>query len=505
MLMASISLTPLSAVDTSTSQVQALQKQIEVLQTQLEMLAKQVKEQSTQVKEIKTENKQIKEHRAVMATPGAKESLNAPVFEKGYFHVPETNTGVQFYGMVKLDAMRDGKNSAGDYVLMSNVPYNLQARNPNVPNAPNAYTWKKHFNMHAKQSLFGFRVLTKTTSGKDIKANIELDMLGSPAFGDSYPTYSAGGMTAGQTTSLTYQPRIRFATVSYGGLMVGHTWTNFYDMLETIMPTIDYQTLQGPGRRAQVRYTHNFGSLAAAVSAELPRADYVTYSNSPAAGTYNYVYYGQSTGGNLAKPQRPDLTASLKYTFVNGNMLGVSAITRDLTIKNNGSTAAAADGRIYKANGYGFNIAGKIMTLGKSYVTAGYQFGKGIGWYINDLQGRSALFDISNSAANNRTYKAIPMQVAWLGYTHVWSDQWKSSVGGSKFLLDTGNSTFNRGTSQWFDPGLDRSMSRLCFNTIYSPEENLSFGVEFMYAQRKSVLNYKGEINRYQFGAWYKF
>jgi hypothetical protein len=198
----------------------------------------------------------------------------------------------------------------------------------------------------------------------------------------------------------------------------------------------------------------------------------------------------------------------LKYNADNGNVLGLGIVSRDLTIKNNNiiaTTNASSDGRTYRATGYGFNIGAKIMAKGKSFVTGGVTFGKGIGWYIGDLTGRSAFFDISNSANVSRTYKAIPMSMAWLGYSHVWNDQWQTTAGASQADLSTGGSTFNRGTTQWFDPGLDRQMRRVHINTMYKPEENLEFGLEFMYLKRKSVLKYTGEGNRYQFAASYKF
>ena len=178
------------------------------------------------------------------------------------------------------------------------------------------------------------------------------------------------------------------------------------------------------------------------------------------------------------------------------------------TIKNNNISATAnvtSDGRTYRATGYGFNIAAKIMTMGKSFLTGGITFGRGIGWYIGDLNGRSALFDISNAANGSRTYKTIPVSMPWLGYSHVWNNQWQTTVGASQADLSTSGSTFNRQPVQWFDPGIDRQMRRVVFNTIYKPEDNLEFGLEFMYLKRKSVLKYTGESNRYQFAVSYKF
>lgn len=496
--------------ETSADQVEALQKQIEALQKQLEAISKQVKEQSQQVREIKSEHKQIKEQPTATTSAVVKEETkqqeDMPKFDKGYIPVPGTKAAVKFEGLVKLDAIVDGKNSTGDYTLMSNLPYNLQSRNPNnaVTGPTNRHTWKRHFNMHAKQTKLGIRSLVKNNSGKDIEARIEFDMYGTQSLGDTYPAY---GATAGPA-NITHTPRIRHATLSYGGLMAGHTWTNFFDFLETVTQTVDFGSLNGPGRRAQIRYTHKFDHIEAAISAEQPRADYVTYNNTPAGTALNYAYFQQNTTGNLSKAQRPDFAFSLKYKANNGNVLGTSVLVRDLTIKNNniGATINAnSDGRTYKASGYGFNIAAKVMTVGKSYVTTGVAFGKGIGWYIGDLNGRSALLDISDSSNGVRTYKSIPMSMAWLGYTHIWNDQWQTSVGGSQADLSTSGSMYNRTITRSVDPGLDRQMRRVMFNTIYKPEENLEFGLEYMYLKRKSVLKYRGEGSRYQFGASYKF
>lgn len=517
LLMLGMSTTPLLAEGASTSEIDALKKQIEILQKQLESISKQVNEQSKQVKEIKTESKHAKTQAAAataMPAPAAvvkeePKKEEAPVFDKGYIPVPGTKAAVKIEGMIKVDAIVDGKNSTGDYTLMSNIPYNLQARTTSVVSTPNRYAWKKHFNMHAKQTKFGIRSLVKNSSGKDIEGRIEFDMFGSPSFGDSYPTYAVGG---GPTT-ITYTPRIRHATITYGGLMVGHTWTNFFDFLETVTPTVDFGSLNGPGRRAQMRYTHKFDHFELSASAEQPRADYVTYNQIPTSTTPNYAYVQQNTSGNQSKAQRPDMTLALKYKADNGNVLGLGMLVRDLTIKNNSAfvntngvgVTSLADGRTYRATGYGFNIAAKIMTKGKSFVTGGVTFGRGIGWYIGDLNGRSALFDISPSADGSRTYKTIPMRMAWLGYTHVWNDQWQTNIGGSQVDLSTTGATFNKQMTRWFDPGIDRQMRRVMFNTIYKPEDNLEFGLEFMYLKRRSVLKYTGEGNRYQFGASYKF
>ena len=506
--------------ETSADEVAALQKQIEALKDQLEKIEKEVKDHGKQTQEIKSEQKKIKEARPVVAASAvAAEPLPAkeatPVFDAGYIPVPGTKAAIKFSGLIKLDAIYDGKNNAGDYTLMSNLPYNLQAQyyTYSAAGPANAYNWKKHFQMHGKQTRLNLTSTVKNTSGKDLKGVIEIDFLGNLYFGDAYSNYASSGMSAGGAVSTTYTPRLRLAYINYGNekenggrVLLGHYWTNFYDTLETITPTVDFGSLNGPGRRAQARYTHKFDRFEAAISAEMPKADYVTYNNAPSASAFNYVYTGQSTSGNYAKPERPDFVLSLKYKADSGSLVSLSLLNRDLRIKyNNNGTGVARDGRVYKAANYGINLTGKLITIGKSYATAGVIWGKGLGWYIGDINGRSALLDISTTVNGNRMYKAIPATMIYLGYTHMWNDQWKTNFGGSQVRLGTASSNFNRGKNQWYDPGLDKTMTRYVVNTMYSPEPNLQFGLEFMYLKRLSVLKYKGEGNRYQFGATYTF
>ncbi len=505
MLMASISLAPLSAADTSANQVEALQKQIEALQTQLEMLAKQVKEQSTQVKEIKTENKQIKEHRAVMATPGAKEALqveNAPVFEKGYTPVPGTKAGVKFSGMVKLDMIRDTKANTSEQTNIGRVPYALQARNPSLPSTPTS--WKEHFNVHAKQSRIRIDSVIKNTSGTDTKGFIEGDFFGSTHWGDAVP-----GGTTGNTTnsSTTYAFRLRHAVLSYGGLEAGHTTTTFH-LDEALLPSVDLNGISGGyGRHALIRYTHKLGNFSVTAAAEHGRGDYISYAKTPSANTAQYAYNIQDSSGNLSKQTRPDLIMRVKYNFDSGSAVGISVVNRDLRIKNNTAIGGAAvDGKTYKADAWGTNVAAKIMTTGGSFFTGGVSTGKGIGWYILEMNGRSALFDPAASTEGQR-YKAIGMSIFWAGYSHVWNPQWQTSIGVAQIKLNTQAKAndANRPIKQWFEPGLDKKFNKFLINTMYRPEDNLELGLEYFVLQRQSTLKYKGLGQRLQFGASYKF
>jgi|688.fasta_scaffold214404_2 hypothetical protein len=511
MLMLGMSSVSLFSADAPSpkNEVEALQKQIEVLQKQLETIAKQVNEQSNQVKEIKSENKQIKEHRPAAAITAASPEPkdNTPVFEKGYIAIPGTTAAVKINGMVKLDMIRDAKAYTGEQTNVSRMPYALQMRNANLPNVP--MKWKGHSYLHAKQSRFRVESLVKNKSGNDVKTFVEADFFGAPQWGDGFPN----GPSAGQSSN-TYTLRLRHAVIGYGGLEAGHT-TSTFQITESQLPSVDLNGLtDGYARHALIRYTQKLGNFALTAAAEHGRADYATFTPTPtptvnggSATTPNYAYNNQDSPGNLSKQARPDFILRAKYNFENGSTVGLSFLNRDLQLKNNvrinGNNQATVDGRNYSTNAWGMNLAAKIMTFGKSFFTTGITTGQGIGWYILEGQGRSALFD--PTAAEGQRYKSITMHMYWAGYSHVWNQQWQTNFGAARIDFRTQRLANARGVTQWFDPGLDKAFNKYLVNTMYSPEENLQFGLEYYVLQRKSTLGYRGLGQRLQFGASYKF
>ena len=491
-------------VSTTKSEVEALQKKIDALKKQLETIVRQVKEQNSQVKEIQSENKQIKEQHpaTIQSSAATNQGENAPVFDKGYIAIPGTTAAVKIGGLVKLDVIRDAKAHTGEQTNISRMPYALQMRNANLPNVPTK--WKEHFYLHAKQSKIRLDMLVKNKSGNDVTALVEGDFFGSTQFGDNFPPASPTSQV-----STTYTFRLRHAVLGYGGFEAGHTTTTFHTT-EAYIPEIDLNGLVGgDARHALVRYTHKFGKLAVTAAAEHGRVDYVTYNNAPgAAPQKNYTYNAQDSASNLSKPTRPDLILKLKYDFDNGSLFAISVVNRDLQIKNNAvsgdNVIGTVDGRTYKGTGWGTNIAVKAITYGKSHFIFGVAAGRGIGWYLLEANGRSSLFD-PTLPDGQRTYKQIKMQMLLVGYAHYWNAQWNTNIGVARFTLDTQKLSNERNITKWYEPGLDKIFDKFLINTIYSPEENLQFGLEYYVLKRKSTLGYRGLGQRLQFGVSYKF
>lgn len=494
-----------SASEVSASQVAALQKQVEALQKQLLELSKQVKAQEVKQAVVQkvTAKEVVKENCPCPTTN--KQDENAPKFDAGYIPVPGTTSAIKLSGVIKLDAIMDGRNHTGEQAIPSSLPYLLNIRG-NL-NTTRKYKLNRHFYMHGKQSKLCFDSIMKNTSGNDLTGKFEVDF-----FGENQTATSS----AGSVSSINYKLRLRHAFFDYNGWRAGVTTTTFH-MTDASLPSVDLNGIAAGNfiRQPLVSYTYKFGNgYALSFAAESPKPDFITYNSAPAivaAGAApNYTYNGRdslSPSANGGKPNRPDFVARIQHNFANKSMLGMSVIQRDLSVKYN-VNQAVADGRKYVANGYGANITGKLMLTKDDFITGGYIFGRGLGQYIIEMAGRSAILsDIANNAnaLANRHYRAIPMYQVWLGYSHSWNKQFQTNVGFSYSELRTKLSSTRLPVNSWIDPGLDKDFTRASINTIYKPENNMEVGLEYMFIKRQSTLKYKAIGNRYQLAMSYKF
>ena len=181
---------------------------------------------------------------------------NAPVATgKGAtFVVPGTNTTLRFAGLVKLDAFDDLSGANLNVIPTDGVA---------IPISGTSQSRRKgHFMMSARQTRFGFASETPTRFGP-LKSLIELDF------------YGTGGQAA-YTNPVS--PRLRHAYVSLGGLTVGQTWSNFFD-LEAAPETLDMTGPVGNAyaiRQPLIQYRHALGSKGMlTVAAENPEGDFL--------------------------------------------------------------------------------------------------------------------------------------------------------------------------------------------------------------------------------------
>src|SRR5689334_856171 len=168
------------------------------------------------------------------------------------FKAPDSETTLYVRGYVKADAIVSnhsaGVDSVGDQQLVPGA----------IPVGPSAGQHKTdQVTFHARQSRLGFGTSTPTQYG-DMTTYIEGDFFG--ADGNESSTNSHGF-------------RLRHAYGTFGKLLAGQTWTNFFNE-QAYIETLDFGGPTGEifVRQAQFRWTEKYANGDWSVSAESPES-----------------------------------------------------------------------------------------------------------------------------------------------------------------------------------------------------------------------------------------
>jgi hypothetical protein len=309
------------------------------------------------------------------------------------------------------------------------------------------------FDAHARQSRINFGTDTVLASGEKVSTRFEIDFFGA---------------TTNQKVSNTSSPALRHAYVTWREWLVGQTWTNFMDA--TLLPeTTDFI---GPTdgtifvRQPQVRWTKGGLSLAL----ENPQTTFTKLDASSNESDDNSF---------------PDLTA--RYTWKgNWGMLGVSGLARELKYETTGTGAIDANTWSMAASAFG-----KLM-IGKDDVRFAISGGN---------LGRYAALNFTNDAvlAADGDFETVDGVIGWIGYRHLWSDKWRSSL-----LFAMGD--YDNPDEYTGDKSkISKSSMSWAVNLFYSPLPKLDIGAEFRSAQRELENGDDGDLNRVQFTTKYSF
>ncbi len=273
--------------------------------------------------------------------------------------------------------------------------------------------------------------------------------------------YGGGGNEA-VTNSI--HPRLRHAFLKYDNWLVGQTWSTFQDV-SALAENLDFI---GPAegttfvRQTQVRYTN--GGLQLAVENPNTRVE---------AGT------SFSDDGAI-----PDIVA--KYTFKGDyGHVAVAGMYRDLTW-NDGDDE-------YSDTGIGVSVSGKLKVGGSGddlrfMLTSG----SGVGRYIGISMAKGAVFN-----PDSNDIEAIDSTGGFVSYRHLWNDKWRSNLTYS--VLNVDNDVALTGT------GVAKEANSIHANLLYSPTAKVTFGAEYMTAERESEAGVKVDLDRLQLSAKYAF
>ena len=308
-----------------------------------------------------------------------------------------------------------------------------------------------NFDAHARQTRFNFGT-SHQIGEHTLESFVELDFL-----------TTAGGT---ERTTNNFSPRLRHAFVKWNNWLVGQTWNTFMDVA-TLPESVDFI---GPasgtsfGRTPMVRYT----SGGFAIALENPES-----SVTPLGG-------GRiETDGN----KLPELAA--RYTWKGDwGHFQLGGLLRQLEIDSN------AGGLDDTETGWGLSASGKFM-LGRDDIR--YML------FAGDGLGRQVALNFANGAALTDTgsLEAIGSVGGFVAYRHWWNQKWRSNVAFAYMEADN--------PVRFTGEGVNKSTWNAQVNLFYSPVPPLSFGVEYLTAEREIESGATGQLNRFQFTTKYAF
>jgi hypothetical protein len=377
----------------------------------------------------------------------------------GSFRVPGTDVSLRLYGFAELDWVHDfgGDNSDNDY---STFAYYMP-----VSGTPEARRTNRDY-LTIRESRLGLEAATPTRFGV-LSAKLEGDFNNEPRHGNS-STYGDSGHVYTQMATNSYGFRVRHAYGQFGGLLVGQTWSTFMDV-DDFPETVDYNGPPGGTfiRQPQIRYA--YGTVSAGTfTAALENSD-------------SYVLDPSSDAPYASSLSRlPDLVARWDRGFDFG-ALSVRAVTQELRIKDGASLDATK-------RGYGVAASGLVKTRGGAdFATWGVTYGEGIGRYLNYVEG--AIYDAGTSSI--RLERAVG---AYLGYQLKSSDLLRFNF--AYGLVHEFDSDFTKvvraaglDSGRW---GINRNVQQLHAGFFLSPVKATDFGVEAIWADRRTLSGDRG-------------
>jgi hypothetical protein len=345
----------------------------------------------------------------------------------------EEETQFTIYGFGRTSFVWDDQNLGRTDLF---VPANINVGATKNPN----------FFIGAKQTRIGFDV-NHTLAGETLSIKLE---------GDFHNDASdANGIF-----------RMRHAYANYKYVLVGMTWSNFFD--EEVNPvTVDFE---GPNsstlsRTPQIRFSTYKSKNVFSVSLENP--------------TENLTVGGPIT----VLPERfPDVIAAYRINADFG-FVKAAALLRELRYESDKARSLP---------GYGVTVMAALHVGEKDRLKFQGVMGTGVSKYI---QGASSL---GYDAIYNGTNELETLQIFGtnMSYQHFWKDHMHSSFTSGLLSVEDNENLGNNN----YKFGYYGSV-----NLLWDVVKNLTFGGEMLVGERVNIDENKGSAVRLQMNATYKF
>jgi hypothetical protein len=399
---------------------------------------------------------------AVLVAVGLALPLAAVAEEAGVFKVPGTDSTIKFYGYVQLDGTVDFGGRPTDI-----ENYDWATILPGVPADDSVDGDRKpQTYLTARTSRFGIMTSTPTAAGP-IGVRLEGDFNGPNGFQSE--TF---------TNSVVF--RLRHAYGTFGGLLVGQTWSTFLD-LGAAPDTVDFN---GPGslalvRNPMIRYTLG---LSPALNLQL------------AVENNRGLQYGWDGSYPVRFQSIPDVHANLTYNAKWGH----------LSLRGVGQTYTRQLGPAgSEENKSTLSLSGAVsgsLKLGGDTLVAQFSGGPGVGRYLFNALG--APFISVDATDDLQLWTVFAYHV---GFTHVWNPKFRSNLVWSQTFVQDAEIDDTPA-----DNTVQEQMMQAFVNTFYNFAKTASFGLEYEYGQWKSFSTatspeLTGTQNRVTFTFHYNF
>ncbi|RAI58371.1 DcaP family trimeric outer membrane transporter [Roseicella frigidaeris] len=374
----------------------------------------------------------------------------------GSLRIPGTGTSVRLYGFAVGQMLIDGgARNRSDVVTAQSIPLS--------PGAAARQGGEVLFS--ARRSRLGIETSTDTDWGP-LHTVVEMDFAGA----------QSTASLQSQSSSNSYIPRLRHAYGELGPVLIGQTWSLFFD--ENYPQRLDNATPFAVSnvRQAQFRYTQKFAhGLSLAASFEQPYTD-LTFS-----GGVRYADMDTGSAPPLTLDKAPDVLARLRWEDADFGSLALTGLVRpQMTASNDGDFVAANRYRA-SATGWGVQLSGMAKVFERDRVYLRFAYGQGIGRYLDSTangQGSVSNAGLAGVAPDAVRMDEVPLVAALLGYTHFWTDTLRSNatMGWASLSYPAYARQFAAGGAAL----LNKDIGQGVLNLIWSPVPRVDLGLEYL-------------------------
>jgi hypothetical protein len=360
---------------------------------------------------------------------------------KGFIAIPGTDTIFKIGGSARVDAIMDLGNSGNpNQFVPSTIP---------VPGEP-GWDGGERSALHAKGTRLSLELRRPVAWDGTLRIYSEYDF-----FDDS--------------TSSAMKFRVRHFYGQAWNFLIGQTYSAFQD-IDVFPDVVDYQ---GPNaivnrRQPQIRYTlpihEDDTKLLLFASIEQPEGKLDTD-------------HDQFDGDLSVVNHIPDGIAGFRWEGTLGHVQG-AGLFRELSYESD-------NGPSDDVFGWGVTLAAALNVFEKDKLSAQVTYGEGVARYINDLNGENL-----DAAIENGRLKAVPAFAAMAGYTHHWSDHWRSTISGGYVKVDA-PSTLDGFT-------IDHTIYAST-NLMWHPTNSFRMGLEYLYGHKETLDGSERDAHRVNF------